>query len=175
MRGPILLSHGSDSGPDATKVSVLAAHAEQRGWSTRRLDYRAADRQGHAESVPLRLEALLQAIDACPQPPVLVGSSMGSFVSGLAAQRRPAAGLFLLATPLAIPGVAEAFACPAGVPACFVHGWRDDICPPDPVYAHAASQRAELLLLDGDHRLSDQLPAIVQAFDRFLTELEARA
>ena len=175
MCGPILLSHGSDSGPDATKVSMLAAHAEQRGWSTQRLDYREADRQGHAASVAPRLETLLQAIDAASAPPVLVGSSMGSFVSGLAARRRPVAGLFLLATPLAIPGVEEGFSHPAESPCCFVHGWQDDICPPDPVYAHARDSRADLLMLDGDHRLADQLPAIVAAFDRFLAALEARA
>ena len=43
MRGQIILSHGSDSGPDATKVSVLAALAETLGWRTQRPDYRATE------------------------------------------------------------------------------------------------------------------------------------
>ena len=36
-------------------------------------------------------------IEACPQPPVLVGHSMGGLVAQLAAVRRPVAGLILLA------------------------------------------------------------------------------
>ena len=48
MRGQIILSHGSDSGPDATKVSVLAAFAESLGWKTQRPDYRSDDEPGYA-------------------------------------------------------------------------------------------------------------------------------
>ena len=48
MRGHIILSHGSDSGPDATKVSVLAALAESLGWTTVRPDYREDDALGYA-------------------------------------------------------------------------------------------------------------------------------
>ena len=32
MRGHCILSHGFESGPDATKVTALATVAERRGW-----------------------------------------------------------------------------------------------------------------------------------------------
>ena len=95
MRGQIILSHGSDSGPDATKVSGLAALAESRGWRTQRPDYRSDDARGHAGSVAPRIARLRATIEALDAPPLLVGSSMGAFVSGLASLDVPVAGLLL--------------------------------------------------------------------------------
>ena len=54
MRGQIILSHGSDSGPGATKISALAARAEALGWRTERPDFRADDAAGHAAAVAPR-------------------------------------------------------------------------------------------------------------------------
>lgn len=173
MRGQIILSHGSDSGPDATKVSVLAAFAQNLGWQTQRPDYREDDRKGHAGSVDPRLERLVGAIDALSAPPVLVGSSMGSFVSGLASLQRPVAGLFLLATPSEIPGYRQAFDTADGVPTVLYHGWRDDVCPVEGVYAFAGRRRLPLIVVDDDHRLSDSLDRIVEQFGLFLAQWNA--
>ncbi|GAB2808740.1 alpha/beta hydrolase [Dyella kyungheensis] len=173
MRGQIILSHGSDSGPDATKVSVLAAFAEALGWKTQRPDYRSDDLAGHAGSVDPRLQRLLAAIDAVDAPPVLVGSSMGAFVSGLASLQRPVAGLFLLATPSEIPGYRQAFGSAEGVPTLLYHGWRDDVCPPEGVIAFSARRRLPLIMVDDDHRLSDSVDRIVEQFGLFLTAVAA--
>jgi pimeloyl-ACP methyl ester carboxylesterase len=171
MRGTILLSHGSDSSPEATKVSALAALAEARGWRTQRPDYREDDARGHAESVALRLARLNAAIAACKVPPVLVGSSMGAFVSALASLEHPVAGLFLLATPEAIPGVETALDVRQDVPTLLIHGWRDEVCPLDGVYTFAARRQLPLLVLDDDHRLGSNLPAIERQFALFLETL----
>ncbi|WP_049623533.1 alpha/beta fold hydrolase [Frateuria defendens] len=171
MRGHILLSHGSDSGPDATKVSVLAALAESLGWSTHRPDYRADDVLGHAGSVAPRVARLRDAVDAQPAPPVLVGSSMGAFVSGLVSLERPVAGLFLLATPAAIPGFASSFDLRAGVPSLLIHGWRDEVCPLEAIHAFAGERRVPLLVLDDDHRLGASVDAVAAQFRLFLEGL----
>ena len=171
MRATILLSHGSDSSPEATKVSALAALAEARGWRTRRPDYREDDVHGHAGSVAPRLARLGAAIAACEVPPVLVGSSMGAFVSALASLQHPVAGLFLMATPPAIPGVDSALDVRHDVPTLLVHGWRDELCPVDGVHAFAARRRLPLLTLDDDHRLSGSLPVIQKQFALFLDAL----
>jgi len=173
MRGQIILSHGSDSGPDATKVSVLAAFAESLGWQTQRPDYRTDDLPGYAGSVDPRIQRLLAAIDGEAAPPVLVGSSMGSFVSGLASLQRPVAGLFLLATPSEIPGYRQAFDAAEGVPTVLYHGWRDDVCPPEGIIGFAGRRRLPLLMVDDDHRLSDTLDRIVEQFGLFLAGLTA--
>jgi len=171
MRGQIILSHGSDSSPDATKVSVLAALAESLGWSTQRPDYREDDRNGHAGSVTPRITRLRAAMEALQAPPVLVGSSMGAFVSGLASLERPVAGLFLLATPAAIPDYESAFDLRLDVPTVLIHGWRDEVCPLDEVYEFAGRRQLPLLVLDDDHRLSASVETISQQFRVFLDSL----
>jgi predicted alpha/beta-hydrolase family hydrolase len=175
MRGQIILSHGSDSGPDATKVSMLAALAESLGWRTQRPDYRADDARGHAGSVAPRIARLRATIEASAVPPVLVGSSMGSFVSGLASLDVPVAGLFLLATPSEIPGYTRPFDLRRGVPTLIIHGWRDDVCPLAGIYTYAGRQRLPLLVLDDDHRLIDSMDTIAAQFRHFLESLAVAA
>lgn len=175
MRGRIILSHGSDSSPDATKVSALAALAESLGWDTQRPDYRSDDARGFAGSVAPRIARLRATIEASPVAPVLVGSSMGAFASGLASLDVPVAGLFLLATPSAIPGYPRAFDMRAGVPTLLIHGWRDDVCPLNGVQTFAGHHRLPLLVLDDNHRLVDSMDMIAAQFRHFLTTLAASA
>ena len=164
MRGQIILSHGSGSGPEATKVSALAALAESLGWRTQRPDYRADDARGHAASVAPRIARLRAIIEALQAPPLLVGSSMGAFVSGLVSLDVPVAGLLLLATPSEIPGCARKFDLREGVPTLLIHGWRDEVCPPAGVHAFATRRRLPLLVLDDDHRLGASMDTIAAQF-----------
>lgn len=171
MPGHVILSHGSDTGPDATKVSVLAKVAESSGWTTERPDYREDDKLGHAESIEPRIARLHQRIAACATPPVLVGSSMGAFVSGLASLEVPVAGLFLLAAPALIPGNDLAFDVRLDVPTLMIHGWHDEVCPLDDIYEFAGRRELPLLILDDDHRLSAHMDAISRQFGFFLEQL----
>ena len=175
MRGEIILSHGSDSSPDATKVSTLAALAETRGWRTRRPDYASDDARGHAGSVAPRIARLRATIESLDAPPLLVGSSMGAFVSGLVSLDVPVAGLLLLATPSAIPGYARAFDLCASVPTLLVHGWRDDVCPPTGIHAFCAQRRLPLMMLDDDHRLGSSMDTIAAQFRYMLDQLAGAA
>ena len=175
MRGQIILSHGSDSSPDATKVSALAAQAEALGWRTQRPDYRADDARGHAGSVAPRIARLRATIEALDAPPLLVGSSMGAFVSGMVSLDVPVAGLLLLATPSEIPGYARKFDLRGQVPTCLVHGWRDEVCPLAGVHAFAAKRRLPLLVLDDDHRLVSSMEAITAQFRLMLDQLAIAA
>lgn len=175
MRGQIILSHGSDSGPDATKVSALAALAESLGWRTHRPDYSADDARGHAASVAPRIARLRATVEALEAPPLLVGSSMGAFVSGLVSLDVPVAGLLLLATPSEIPGYARKFDLRGGVPALLIHGWRDEVCPLAGTHAFAAGRRLPLLVLDDDHRLGASMDMIAAQFRLLLDQLAASA
>ncbi|GGA20394.1 alpha/beta hydrolase [Dyella nitratireducens] len=175
MPGHVILSHGSDTGPDAIKVSVLAKVAESMGWTTERPDYREDDKLGHAESIEPRIARLHQRIAACQAPPVLVGSSMGAFISGLASLEVPVAGLFLLATPALIPGNDLAFDVRLDVPTLIMHGWRDDVCPLDEIYEFAGRRELPLLIVDDDHRLSAHIDTISRQFGFFLEQLANQA
>lgn len=165
-RGHVILSHGMESGPNATKVTRLAAVAEALGFTSERVDD-----QGIVDPLA-RLDRLLPKIDAAPRPLLLVGSSLGAYVSGLASLQREVAGLFLLAPPVHMPG---------GVPdlqlrarrIAIVHGWRDELIAPDEVYALAAQTRATLHLYDSDHRLTDVVADIERDFAAFLEKVGA--
>jgi surfactin synthase thioesterase subunit len=51
-----------------------------------------------------------------------------------------------------------------------VHGWHDDIVPVENSIRWAREQRAALHILDGDHRLQEQIPAICQLLAAFLQQ-----
>src|SRR5690606_6363082 len=75
VRGHVILSHGLESGPEATKVSAMARVAEARGWSSERPDYRDIDRTRQVREVHSRLQRLLECCARAPRPLVLAGSS----------------------------------------------------------------------------------------------------
>lgn len=171
MPGHVILSHGSDSSPDATKVSALARVAEELGWTTCRPDYRADDALGYARCIAPRVARLVTAMRGAARPLVLAGSSMGAFVSGLASLRAPCDALFLIALPIEIPRCPR-FDLAAGVRALLVHGTDDELCPADAALAFAHARGIPSLLLDGDHRLAQRVPAISRRFAAFLRSLE---
>lgn len=173
MPGHVILSHGSDSGPEATKVSALARVAEALGWITHRPDYREEDVLGYAGCVPPRIARLVVAMQDAPRPRVLVGSSMGAFVSGLASLRAPCDGLLLIALPIVIPGCPERFDAARGVPAMLVHGYRDELCPVEAALAFARERGMPALLLDDDHRLANHVGLLERQFGLFLQSLAA--
>ena len=172
MPGTVVLSHGSDSGPDATKVSALAKVAEELGWTTRRPDFREEDKLGHAGSVQPRVEKLVAAAREAAQPLVLAGSSMGAFVSGLASLQVPCAGIFLIALPMMIPRWSQHFDM-ANVPAMLVHGFNDELCPVTAAAQFASARGIPALLLPDDHRLANHVELIGQEFRLFLQRLSA--
>lgn len=171
MPGHVILSHGSDSGPDATKVAALARVAETLGWTTSRPDFRDDDRLGYAAAAPARIERLLAAMQAAPRPLVLAGSSMGAFVSGLASLRAACAGLFLIALPIDIPGCPR-FEAASGVPAFVAHGWYDELCPADATLAFARARGLPTLMLDDDHRLAKNVDQLAHQFRLFLQTID---
>lgn len=173
MRGTVILCHGSDSSPDATKVSALAKLADALGWQSLRLDFRAEDQQGYAAAVPLRVAKTTTAMRAAARPLVLAGSSMGAFTCGLASLQAACDGVFLIALPTMIPGCPQAFDMAGGVPAMLVHGYEDSLCPVLAAQAFARSRGVPALLLPGDHGLADQVPAIARQFGWFLESVRA--
>lgn len=164
----IVLSHGRESGPNARKITQLAQLAEQRGHNTLRPDY------GTSAPPEVRLAQLIGLISEADRPVILVGSSLGAYISGLASLQTQVHGLFLLAPPVFFRGEHAPIALRAARTS-IVHGWRDELIDPGEVVALARAYRAELLLLDDDHRLSADIAKIGRSFVEFLTACEADA
>lgn len=173
MRGHVILSHGLESGPHATKVSAMAEVAHARGFSSERPDYRDLDRTRDVREVANRLARLLESCARAPRPLVLGGSSMGAYISALATLQVAVAGLFLLAPPIRLEGYPQALAA-AGVPTTIVHGWDDELIPAVDVVHWARPRRDRLLLVDDSHRLEAHVGFCAEEFGRFLDSLAAK-
>jgi predicted alpha/beta-hydrolase family hydrolase len=171
MRGHCILSHGFESGPDATKVTALVEVAERLGWSCERPDYTDLDARRDVSDlgdVPQRLQRLIELARpaAARGPLVLAGSSLGAYISGLASLQVPVAGLFLMAPPIRMDEAHPIDA--ADVPTGIIHGWDDELIPAAQVVAWAGARRARLLLVDDSHRLSEHVEASAEAFGALL-------
>lgn len=173
-RGYCILSHGFESGPDATKVTALAEVAQSLGWSHERPDYSGFDAQrvhGPHGDVRARLAHLRGVIDAAHSrgPIVLAGSSLGAYISGLASLQRQTAALFLMAPPIRLgqPHPLDA----DDVPISIIHGWDDELIDAQHVIDWAHPRRARLLLVDDSHRLSASVAAAADAFAALLASL----
>ena len=157
----VVFAHGKESGPWGTKIQHLAETARQRGYEVLSPDY------SHTHDPRERVAQLLALAPRARHSLVLVGSSMGGYVSAQACAALQPRALFLMAPALYFPGWEEE---PQGVPALcsVVHGWGDDIVPVERGIEFARRHRAELHLLDSDHGLNDQLDALALLFDDLL-------
>ena len=96
----VVFSHGKESGPMGSKIQRLMEEANRFGLKTISVDYRNCATA--SERVAL-LNDTLKQLNAPPQQVVLVGSSMGGYVSTVVANNLPVAGLFLMAPALWMP------------------------------------------------------------------------
>jgi len=71
----VYFSHGKESGPWGSKIERLAAIAKHAGCSVESIDYT------DISDPDVRVERLLTEIAAETEPLLLVGSSMGGYVS----------------------------------------------------------------------------------------------
>ena len=173
-RGHCILSHGFESGPDATKVAALADAAERLGWTAERPDYTDLDAKREISplgDVAARIERLQRlATDAASRGPlVLAGSSLGAWIAGHVSLQVPVAGLFLMAPPVRLDAAHPLQA--AEVPLSVVHGWDDELIPAADVVGWTCARRGRLLLVDDTHRLSAHVEASADAFAALLQTL----
>ena len=176
MNGHCILSHGFESGPDATKVTALADVAQRMGWTHERPDYSDLDarqdvsKMGDVATRLARLQTLAQAA-AARGPLILAGSSLGAWISARVSMDVPVRGLFLMAPPVSMgpaPGLDA-----ARVPTSIIHGWHDELIPAALVVEWSAARDVRLLLVNDSHRLSDHVQASAEAFKQLLVSLSA--
>lgn len=167
MRGHCILSHGFESGPDATKVTALAEVAARLGFTHERPDYTDLDAKREASplgDVAARIGRLRERVReaASRGPVVLAGSSLGAWISARVSLECAPAALFLMAPPVRLDAAHPLEA--ARVPTSIVHGWHDELIPADDVVRWARPRAATLLLVDDGHRLSASVDASARAF-----------
>lgn len=163
----VYFSHGQESGPWGSKIVAMAETARTMGCPVESVDY-----QGIADPTE-RVAKLIAACIDVQEPLLLVGSSMGGHVATAAAEAVGAAGLFVLAPAYYMPGYEEFTPHAPDIPIVIVHGWRDDIVPVENSIRFASQCRATLHLLDGDHRLTDNIAEINLYLEQFIRRVMA--
>lgn len=159
----VYFSHGKEGHPSGNKINRLAAVARKFNCQVESIDY--TDTVNPDERAR-RLVALLQReADGY----ILVGSSMGGYVSLVAAEETPAKGVFLMAPALFMNGYAIQSFNPVP-PIEIVHGWSDDVIPPEHAIRFAKALECPLHLIPGDHRLDSAISVIERLFSDFLAE-----
>jgi pimeloyl-ACP methyl ester carboxylesterase len=162
----VVFSHGKDSGPWGRKINALAETARSEGYQVDSVDYRGID------SPRDRIARLMDFCKHVQGDLVLVGSSLGGYISIAAASHLHARGLFLLAPAIYMEGLPELRKAVIDCPTSIVHGWQDEVVPYEHSVRFAQLYGAALHLLDSDHRLYDQLRLIRYLFEYFLISLD---
>lgn len=161
----IIFSHGKDSEPWGGKIVAMAEVARRRGLTVDSIDYRGIDD-------PLaRVAKLEHACKHLSEAPILVGSSMGGYVSAAVSAKRPTKAMFLLAPAFFMPGYEHYTPVPTSCPIAIVHGWNDDIVPVENSIRFAQLYKSALHILDSDHRLTADIAQICELFDAFLRQV----
>jgi surfactin synthase thioesterase subunit len=161
----VIFSHGQESGPWGTKIRSMAETVRGLGCQAASIDY-----QGIADPTA-RVEKLVAACAGVDAPLVLVGSSMGGHVATTAAMDVNAVGLFVLAPAYFMPDFEALTPKPPDIPIEIVHGWHDDIVPVDHSIRFSRNCAAALHIVDGDHRLTDNIDEINFYLKRFIIQL----
>lgn len=162
----VVFSHGKDSAPWGKKITALADVARGEGYEIESVDYRGID------TVRGRIDRLIEVCKTLSGDLVLVGSSLGAYVTVAAASLLHARGAFLMAPALYLEGLPPLRERILDCPAALVHGWEDQVVPIEHSVRFAREYHAALHLLDGDHELHGQLPLIKYLFEYFLISLD---
>lgn len=164
----VIFSHGKESGPWGSKIAALAQAAVNAGANVASIDY------SDQPDPDLRVKRLLSYEKPPHDKLILVGSSMGAYVSTVASEELHPDGLFLLAPALYMKGYTVQNLKPVAKHTQVIHGLNDDIVP----IAHSrlfvkTHPTVNLLEIEGDHRLMAALPLITGVFETWLKKVLA--
>jgi len=145
----IIFSHGKESGPWGSKITKMAEHAQSIcNCKIHSIDYQ------DLESPDDRVDRLINFIKNLEGDIILVGSSMGGYVSTVASTKIKVNGLMLLAPALYLEGYGVSEYESQCKNISIIHGWNDDIVPYQNSVKFAHQHKAKLTLVNDGHRLS---------------------
>ena len=171
----VIFSHGKESGPQGSKIQALMAIAQRHGAQVMSVDYREHPKGTfHNQNAPDEADRRVAQLVNTPRPEhlklILVGSSMGGYVSTVASHQLEVDGLFLMAPAFYLPGYSQQEPLARAKTTLLVHGWNDEVVPVRNSIKFAQKNLCELHLLNADHRLNGVLPQIERLFEMFLQQ-----
>jgi predicted esterase len=158
----VYFSHGKESGPWGTKIKRLAKIAGDMECAVESIDY--TDLMDPDQRVERLLEVLAREEDSF----VLVGSSMGGYVSLVASETVHAKAIFLMAPALYMPGFRKQEYHSRSPHIEIVHGWTDNVIPAEHSIRYAREADCTLHMISGDHALNSSIETVASLFGHFL-------
>lgn len=158
----VYFAHGMESGPWGTKIKALSKVAKNLGFHIESPDYTST------KEPDKRVEMLLKLNPKANKNLVLVGSSMGAYVSTVACETIKPQGLFLLAPAFYIPKFKFQEPQPNATEILIIHAWGDEIIPVEDIIRYSQKYKTPLYLVDSDHTLKSQIPLLESLFELFL-------
>ncbi len=165
MRVLVVFSHGKETGPHGRKITQLREIAHSAGAQTISIDYTST--MDPSARVQILLNSELPAHDRL----ILVGSSMGGYVSTLASQSLQPDGLLLMAPAFGLPDYPESMSKPIAKEIVAFHGWHDDVVPVDNVIQWAKMHDVKLVLVSDDHSLHNEISTVSQHLENTIAKL----
>tara|TARA_Y100000816_G_C26107864_1_gene589478 strand:- start:7740 stop:8180 length:441 start_codon:yes stop_codon:yes gene_type:complete len=142
---------------------MLMEVAESLGFKTKSIDYR------QLETPEQRVDLLKSVVrDLKDEKIILVGSSMGGYVSTAVANELDIDGLFLMCPALYLQGYEIQSFKPKTSNIEIVHSWGDDIVPYENSIKFSELNLAKLHLISDNHRLSNTHDFLNQIFYMFI-------
>ena len=161
----VVFSHGKETGPQGRKIQKLQQIAEAQGAQTISVDYTST--YDPTERVHILLNTELPAHKGL----ILVGSSMGGYVSATASEQLKPDGLLLMAPAFGLPDYPNNYPTPIASQVAAVHGWHDDVVPVDNAIAWARQHHVRLVLVDDNHSLHSEVHTVGQLLVGMLQKL----
>lgn len=162
----LIWSHGMDAQPWGAKSKALAEVAQEFGLTLEAPDYTST--KNPDERVAMLAERLNDA-----GPSILLGSSMGGYVSACASSDADVKGLFLVAPALYLQGYETHVFHRLPELIHVAHGWQDDTVPHENSIRFAKLHGATLHLMKTDHRFTDSSAPLADLFRLFLQKATA--
>jgi pimeloyl-ACP methyl ester carboxylesterase len=164
MATHIVFSHGKESGPWGSKIKSMAEQVKGYG-EIHSVDYR------DLTSPDDRVARLIKHLKSLSGDIILIGSSMGGYVSTVASNKVNVAGLMLLAPAFYLDG----YGIQEPITPCqhisITHGWDDDVVPCGNSIRFALKHKSKLNLVDDGHRLANSQDALNTALIALLTKV----
>ena len=165
----VIFSHGKESGPKGTKIKLLTEVAQNLGFSTISVDYTTCN------DVNQRVDLLKKTLSNHKDTAiVLVGSSMGGYVSTVVASEIKVEAMFLMCPALYLETYPVQFYSPKTSKVEIIHGWKDEVVPFENSIKFGQEIQAKLHLVNDNHRLINSYKFLQQRFDTLLKEVLPR-
>jgi len=144
----VIFSHGKEGSPHGSKSKIINNICEASNVEFTTIDYKDCN------TVNERVALLESTIEDNSNPLILVGSSMGGYVSAVCSNKYETLGLFLIAPALYMSGYDIQKYKSLAKNIAVRHGWDDDIISPENSIKFCKIHKCRLTIDQDDHRMS---------------------